>query len=358
MKRVPISQVIPNPTNPRIIKDDKFKKLTKSIQEFPEMLELRPIVVDSNMVVLGGNMRLKACIAAGLKEVPIIVADNLTEQQQAEFIIKDNVGFGEWDWDLLANQWDVEALEDWGLELPFDNTPVLEAEEDDYEAPSEIQTDIVLGDLIEIGNHRLLCGDSTDSDAVARLMNNETVNLLTDPPYGINANKQTLGSGKKQFHRGESWDAEVPDFFYILEFVEKAIIWGGNYFTNRLEPNNDWLCWHKKNDNLSFSEFELAWTNLGNNCRHLSHHWGKETKLHPTMKPVKVIEWCIGMLDSKPILDIFCGSGSTMVAAHQLNRKCYGMELDPKYCQVIVDRMHKLDPSLEIKINGKPYGQN
>ena len=358
MKRVPISQVIPNPTNPRIIKDDKFKKLTKSIQEFPEMLELRPIVVDSNMVVLGGNMRLKACIAAGLKEVPIIVADNLTEQQQAEFIIKDNVGFGEWDWDLLANQWDVEALEDWGLELPFDNTPVLEAEEDDYEAPSEIQTDIVLGDLIEIGQHRLLCGDSTDSDAVARLMNNETVNLLTDPPYGINANKQTLGSGKKQFHRGESWDAEVPDFFYILEFVEKAIIWGGNYFTNRLEPNNDWLCWHKKNDNLSFSEFELAWTNLGNNCRHLSHHWGKETKLHPTMKPVKVIEWCIGMLDSKPILDIFCGSGSTMVAAHQLNRKCYGMELDPKYCQVIVDRMHKLDPSLEIKINGKPYGQN
>jgi len=117
MKRVPISQVIPNPTNPRIIKDDKFKKLTKSIQEFPEMLELRPIVVDSNMVVLGGNMRLKACIAAGLKEVPIIVADNLTEQQKAEFIIKDNVGFGEWDWDLLANQWDVEALTDWGLDV-------------------------------------------------------------------------------------------------------------------------------------------------------------------------------------------------------------------------------------------------
>jgi len=139
MKRVPISQVIPNPTNPRIIKDDKFKKLTKSIQEFPEMLELRPIVVDSNMVVLGGNMRLKACVAAGLKEVPIIVADNLTEQQQAEFIIKDNVGFGEWDWDLLANQWDVEALEDWGLELPFDNTPVLEAD-DETDLSDKIQS--------------------------------------------------------------------------------------------------------------------------------------------------------------------------------------------------------------------------
>jgi ParB-like chromosome segregation protein Spo0J len=123
--KVDIKKVIPNPSNPRIIKDDKFKKLVKSIQEFPQMLELRPIVVDSNMVVLGGNMRLKASIAAGLKEVDILIADQLTDEQKAEFIIKDNVGFGEWDWDLLANEWDVEALEDWGLELPFDNTPVL-----------------------------------------------------------------------------------------------------------------------------------------------------------------------------------------------------------------------------------------
>ena len=119
MKRVPISQVIPNPTNPRIIKDDKFKKLVKSIEEFPQMLELRPIVVDSNMVVLGGNMRLKACIAAGLKEVPIIVADQLTDEQKGEFIIKDNVGFGEWDWDLLANEWEPESLGEWGLSVPY-----------------------------------------------------------------------------------------------------------------------------------------------------------------------------------------------------------------------------------------------
>jgi len=117
MQIAAIGTIIPNPTNPRIIKDDKFKKLVKSIQEFPQMLELRPIVVDSNMVVLGGNMRLKACIASGLKEVPIIVADQLTDEQKGEFIIKDNVGFGEWDWDLLANEWDVEALTDWGLDV-------------------------------------------------------------------------------------------------------------------------------------------------------------------------------------------------------------------------------------------------
>jgi hypothetical protein len=117
MQIVPITQVVPNASNPRIIKDDKFKKLVKSIQEFPQMLDLRPIVVDANMVVLGGNMRLKACKAAGLKEVPIVIADNLTEEQQAEFIIKDNVGFGEWDWDLLANEWDAASITDWGLDI-------------------------------------------------------------------------------------------------------------------------------------------------------------------------------------------------------------------------------------------------
>lgn len=117
MKHVPISQVIPNKTNPRFIKDDKFKKLVQSIKDFPQMLELRPIVVDSEMVVLGGNMRLKACQAAGLKEVPIIVADQLTPEQQAEFIIKDNVGFGEWDWDILANEWDAALMTDWGLDI-------------------------------------------------------------------------------------------------------------------------------------------------------------------------------------------------------------------------------------------------
>jgi ParB-like chromosome segregation protein Spo0J len=117
--KVKISEVKTNPKNPRLIKDDKFKKLVKSIQEFPQMLELRPIVVDENNIVLGGNMRLKACKEAGLKEVFIVKADNLTEQQKDEFIVKDNVGFGEWDWDILANEWDTDKLEDWGLDLPI-----------------------------------------------------------------------------------------------------------------------------------------------------------------------------------------------------------------------------------------------
>jgi site-specific DNA-methyltransferase (adenine-specific) len=352
------------------------------------MLELRPIVVDSNMVVLGGNMRLKASIAAGLKEVDILIADQLTDEQKAEFIIKDNVGFGEWDWDLLANEWDVDALTEWGLELPFDNTPVLEAEEDDYEMPSEIQTNIVLGDLIEIGQHRLLCGDSTDSDQVARLMDGEKADMChTDPPYNINYE----GGSKKREKIANDKLEDFPKFLYdVYTTISTALKNGGaiyvwhassethNFIQQFLNAGflfKSYIVWNKNNSTFGRSDYHwkhepciYGWLDGD------SHSWygdRKQTTVwdierpsrsdeHPTMKPIP--------LCSKPIensskvgdivLDSFLGSGSTMVAAHQLNRKCYGMELDPKYCQVIVDRMQKLEPTLEIKINGKPYGQN
>jgi hypothetical protein len=119
IEKVKISAVKSNPNNPRIIKDDKFKKLVQSVKDFPQMLDIRPIVVNDEMIVLGGNMRLKACIEAGLKEVSIIKASELTPEQQNEFIIKDNVGFGEWNWDDLANDWDDEKLVEWGLDLPL-----------------------------------------------------------------------------------------------------------------------------------------------------------------------------------------------------------------------------------------------
>jgi DNA modification methylase len=401
MQRAAIGTIIPNPTNPRIIKDDKFKKLVKSIQEFPQMLELRPIVVDGNMVVLGGNMRLKACIAAGLKEVPIIVADQLTDAQKAEFIIKDNVGFGEWDWDLLANQWDVEALEDWGLELPFDNTPVLEAEEDDYEAPSEIKTDVVLGDLIEIGNHRLLCGDSTDSDAVARLMNGEKADIaFTSPPY--NAGKSELLSGNT--HTTDNKYNEYNDNQKQSDYLDLLIGFTNNALMNAdylicniqsLAGNKvaliDYLHQYKNNfidvaiwdkghgapamaENVMTSVWEYMFFisskekatraipngnfrgTIQNIYRGKPNRNNEFSSVHAATFPIDLPEWALQFTNSQGIvLDQFLGTGTTMVAAHQLNRKCYGMELDPKYCQVIIDRMHKLDPSLEIKINGKPY---
>jgi ParB-like chromosome segregation protein Spo0J len=116
--KIKISEIKLNPNNPRLIKDEKFKKLVQSIKDFPEMLDIRPIVVNKDMVILGGNMRYKACKEAGMKEIPIIIAENLTEEQQREFLIKDNTSGGEWDWEMLANEWDVEQLDAWGLDIP------------------------------------------------------------------------------------------------------------------------------------------------------------------------------------------------------------------------------------------------
>jgi ParB-like chromosome segregation protein Spo0J len=125
-----ITLIKPNPNNPRVIRDAKFKQLVRSIQEFPEMLELRPIVVNEDMITLGGNMRLRACIEAGLTDVPVVIAKGLSEEQQQEFIIKDNVGFGEWDWDDLANSWDEENLKQWGLDFPMFDEAKIEDEQD------------------------------------------------------------------------------------------------------------------------------------------------------------------------------------------------------------------------------------
>ena len=192
-----LSELKTNPTNPRTIKDDKFKKLVQSLKDFPEMMEKRPLVCvtdtsDGKLYPLGGNMRLKALQELKYKDIPdswVVLADDWTEEQRKEFIIKDNIGYGEWNWDLLENDWNFDDLENWGLDMPDFEAEVLEAEEDDFEIPDEIQTDIVLGDLFEIGEHRLLCGDSTDSEHVAKLMNGEKADIVfTDPDYSMNDN--------------------------------------------------------------------------------------------------------------------------------------------------------------------------
>jgi DNA modification methylase len=386
IKNVKLSEVKSNPNNPRIIKDDKFTKLVKSIKEFPKMLEIRPIVVNADMIVLGGNMRLKACKEAGLKEVPVIFAQDLTEEEQKQFIIKDNVGFGEWDWDMIANEWDAAEIQEWGLDIPdFGVTEIPAAEEDDYEMPEELHTDIVLGDLFEIGEHRLLCGDSTDSDAVAKLMNGEKADMvLTDPPYNVNyggnnnpAWKQGDRSIKNDHMDGDSFrdfiqavvsniklfcDGVVYCFgaqgvdgrimFSVLDqnlhnsgtiiWLKDRLVLGRSKYHNKYEPC--WFGWNKSGD--TFTD-DRSLTNVFE-CKRPS-----KSDLHPTMKPIELLEMPLNHNPkAKSVLDLFLGSGSTMVAAHQLKRKCYGIELDPKYCQVIVDRMKKLDPSLVILKNG------
>lgn len=388
IEQVELSEVKSNPNNPRLIKDHRFEKLKKSITEFPKMMELRPMVLNSDNIVLGGNMRLKALKELGYTTVPnewVKFASDLTEEEARRFIIADNVGFGEHDWELLANEWDTKELEDWGLEgFPFEDITELEAEEDNFDVPEGgIETDIVLGDLIEIGEHRLLCGDSTDSDQVAKLMNGAKADMVhTDPPYNINYEG---GSKKRDKIANDKLD-DFPKFLYdAYTTLSTAVKKGGaiyvwhassethNFIQQFLNAGflfKSYIVWNKNNSTFGRSDYHwkhepciYGWLDGG------SHKWygdRKQTTVwdmdrpsrseeHPTMKPIHL---CTKPIENSSkvgdvIIDTFLGSGSTMVAAHQLNRKCYGMELDPKYCQVIIDRMKKLDPSLEIKRNGE-----
>ena len=386
-----ISEIKSNPKNPRVIKDDKFKKLVDSIKEFPQMLEKRPLVcftdVDGKLVVLGGNMRLKAAKEIGLSELPVVLADDWTEEQKAQFLIKDNVGFGEWNWDELKSDWDVEKLNDWGLDIPeFKDEQILEAVEDNFAVPDGgIETDIVLGDLFEIGEHRLLCGDSTDSDQVAKLMNGQKADMVfTDPPYGvsytggvIHGNKINTNN-KREMLKNDEIDL-YSDFIALLPLV---IDNGPLYIF--YATRNSYQIFKPLQENGIDIMAVLAWIKINTGYADMNSHYknryepcvyakiGKSTnwigptdenttweiekdrnnKLHPTQKPISVPERAIKNHNANLIMDFFSGSGSTMVASHQLKRKCFGMELDPKYCQVIIDRMKKLDPSLKIKRNG------
>jgi site-specific DNA-methyltransferase (adenine-specific) len=391
-----ITDIKPNPNNPRIIKDNKFKLLVKSIQEFPEMLELRPIVIDENNIVLGGNMRLKACIEAGLTDVPVKVA-TLSEQQKKEFIVKDNVGFGEWNWDDLANNWNVEELTDWGLDIPNFEPEILEAEEDDFAVPDGgSETDIVLGDLFEIGEHRLLCGDSTQTDTYIKLMNGLLADMvITDPPYNVALGMETKEQAKARNRRTDGLviqnDKMSNDDFYkfLYDFytaLSTSVKKGGSIYVwyassevvNFVSAMVDagWLykqelIWNKTSMIMGRQDYQwkhepclYGWLDGA------SHNWYSDRKQttiidfdkptrngeHPTMKPIGLFAYQIqnSSKSNDIVIDSFGGSGTTMVACHQLNRKGYLIEFDPKYCQVIVDRMKKLDPALVIKKNGVP----
>lgn len=381
-----IADIKPNPKNPRVIKDDKYLRLKQSLADFPQMLEKRPLVcftdTDGKLVVLGGNMRLKAALELKMAQLPVVMADDWTEAQKNEFLIKDNIGYGEWEWDQLQNDWDTVQLTEWGMDIPLQFQISPEAKEDDYEIPDDIETDIVLGDLFEIGEHRLVCGDSTNSDIVSKLMNGKNADMLfTDPPYNVDYEGKTKEKLKikndniKDFtqfltdaflsanhvmNEGAVYYIAHPDIFAyefihairscnwkqarpsVVLWVKDSLVMGRGDYHSQSEP----ILYGWKEGSAHLKVLTRTESNVWNIPR------PKSSQEHPTMKPVQLVARAIKNHSVGLILDLFLGSGTTMVASHQLNRKCYGMELDPKYCQVIIDRMRKLDPLITIKRNG------
>jgi len=375
-EQVKIDKVKGNPNNPRIIKNDKFKKLVQSIKQFPEMLKLRPIVVDEDMMVLGGNMRLKASKDAGLKEVWIEVAEGLTEEQKKEFIVKDNVGFGEWEWDMLANEWDSVQLAEWGLDVwqnEDDKEPEAGLIEDD-EIPEVKESKVKRGDIWQLGEHRIMCGDSTISDDVAKLMNGEKADMVfTDPPYGVSyqSNMRT---------KTDKFDLLENDDTFITEWINNLPLYSNGFvfvwtswkvikqwieFCEDIGDLSNIIVWDKGGGGIgdlkkTFStDYEVALVyHRGAEIigKRLGSVWsvGKDSAssyLHPTQKPVDLAVMAIENIlqRNKIVLDLFLGSGSTLIAAEKLNRKCYGMELDEKYCDVIIERWEQFTGQKAIK---------
>ncbi|RDD29903.1 DNA methylase [Prosthecochloris sp. ZM] len=402
---VKLSTLRINPDNPRLIKDEKFEKLCSSVKDFPKMMSLRPIVVDSDGMILGGNMRYLALDHLGYREIPdewIKRAEELTQEERRRFIIEDNVSFGEWDFDILASDWDIEDLNEWGLDFPEKK----ELFEDEYEVPEEdeIETDIVPGDVFEIGPHRMVCGDSTHADIVFTLLQGEKPFLMvTDPPYGVNydaswrlqAGIGTSGALGKVMNDDnadwrEAWSlfpgavayvwhaglhaATVMESLHAVKFKVRAqIIWVKNQFVisrghyhGQHEPafyaqrpgvDDQWR-YAEEHEVLDYSVRDgesAGW----DGDRKQSTVWFIDKPMksetgHSTQKPVE----CMGRPiknHTGEVYDPFLGSGTTMVAAHQLGRRCFGVELNPKYCHVIIERMRAMEDSLKVVRNGQPY---
>lgn len=335
-------------------------------------------------------MRYRALSELGYKEVPdewVKEATGFTEEEKKAFIIIDNIEFGESDFEMLANEWDENDLKDWGLELPFNFKG--EAEEDNYVIPDEIETDIITGDLFEIGQHRLLCGDSTKADDVEKVMGGQKASVVfTDPPYGVNVKGGNKG---KKHISGDLTQVAIPfsfDLTVTIATTEDARLYfcGGEgnlalydkLFDRFLQQMPRHLIWVKNGivmkPNNYHNQYEIIYYGYKPKGGSLDHWFSGRTQdeasdvwqikrdassdyLHPTQKPVALPSRAIK--NSSKVGDIvydpFLGSGSTMAAAHQLDRKCFGNELDPHFCQIILDRMLNLDPTLEVKRNGKVY---
>lgn len=359
----------PYDKNPRKNKD-AVKYVAESIKEFGFK---QPIVIDKNNVIVCGHTRLLAAKQLGLKEVPCILADDLTEEQINAYRLVDNKTneFAEWDYELLNEElFNLPSLD---MELfGFEEKKEEQiAEEDNYEEPEQLESIVKKGQVWQLGNHRLMCGDSTDKEIVLKLMDGKKADLiLSDPPYGMFLDtdfSSCLGSlGRKSNTRGNKYDKVIGDnddfkpelittFFDNFNYCKEIFLFGADYFAELLPNKNDgsWLVWDKRKESQADaigSEFELIWSKTKHKRRMLRHDWfgflssqnakDAQNRVHPTQKPVSLLVDIVEQWgkDCNNVVDLYGGSGSTLIACEQLNRKCYMMELDEHYCDVIINR--------------------
>ena len=385
-KTVKLSDLTPDDKNFNKGSEFGASLIEKSFRKFGAG---RSILIDKNNRIIAGNKSVENAMSIGIEDVQIVESDgtkiiavkrtdiDLDTPQGREMALADNASAKAnivFDAEVVEAELGEAICTEWGVEL---SEEAPEAEEDDFDVPEGgIETDIVLGDLFEIGEHRLLCGDSTDSDSVAKLIGeNKKLSIYTDPPYGINE------KGDRSERGGACQGSKLPDFkddsiqyavdAYNLTRIYnplKEVWWGANYYCHHLPQQNNWLVWDKRveeNQRDTQSDCELAWVKDGHSSIRIFRHLWKgmikasehsQKRVHPTQKPIALASYCFNEYEmGNTILDLFGGGGATMVAAHQLKRKAYLQELDPKYCQVIIDRMIKLDPTLKIKRNGEDY---
>lgn len=337
---------------------------------------VQPIVADRDGVIVIGHCRALGAKKLGLKEVPCVCVDDLTEEQVNALRLVDNKSNeSDWDFDLLADELpelDLSAFDfDWGL--PDDQTE--EVVEDDVPEVDEKSEPITkLGDIWQLGRHRLMCGDSTDKATMELLMDGKKADMvMTDPPYGIDVvgDNGEVGANFGVAKKGnyskviadDTTDTAKASYEILKESCDKLIIWGGNYFLDFLPSSDGWLIWDKRVDSgirNTFADGEMAYCSFHTPVRIYHQLWNgmiregeKEKRVHPTQKPIKMLSEILEDFTKQDnvILDVFGGSGSTLIACEQLDRTCYMMELDPKYCDVIVKRLENLTGEKAVLLN-------
>lgn len=363
-----------NPNNPRFIKDDKFKKLCQSIKDFPKMLELRPIIVNLDGMILGGNMRYRALQQLGWEIKPewVKTAESLTAEEQRRFIVEDNVGFGDWDWDELSTEYEKEELEDWGLDVDkWKDDDVIEDE-----VPEVTENPVSkLGEVYQLGRHKIMCGDSTKIEDVEKLMDGKKADeVITDPPYNTGMSKKAdettwLSHMFNDSFTKEQFESLITDGFANMFSFTKGdavfyvfIDWRNVGFIKdkltEIMPVHNVIVWDKQVHGLG-SDYKFTYemcvvgkkgkprieNRIGLDYQDI---WRVQRTMgrnedHATAKPIELLVKPINHASKQDdiVLDLFLGSGSTLIACEQTNRICYGMEIDPKYIDVIRKRYWK-----------------